>query len=99
MVVGAGPAGVTACDTLREQDPQGRITLIGGEAEPPYSRMAIPYLLIPVRHGRNTASVVEVAARNWLLKVRGHHSARQFQERLAAEIAEKSDRHVMGEVE
>ncbi|MES9939825.1 MAG: FAD-dependent oxidoreductase [Candidatus Thiodiazotropha sp. 6PLUC2] len=46
VVVGAGPAGVTACDTLREQDPLGRITLIGGEHEPPYSRMAIPYLLV-----------------------------------------------------
>ncbi|MEJ2622696.1 MAG: FAD-dependent oxidoreductase [Candidatus Thiodiazotropha sp.] len=46
VVVGAGPAGVTACDTLREQDPQCRITLIGGEPEPPYSRMAIPYLMV-----------------------------------------------------
>jgi NAD(P)H-nitrite reductase large subunit len=46
VVVGAGPAGVTACDTLREQDPDGRITLICGEPEPPYSRMAIPYLMV-----------------------------------------------------
>lgn len=46
VVVGAGPAGVTACDTLRQQDPDGRITLVGGEPEPPYSRMAIPYLLV-----------------------------------------------------
>ena len=46
VVIGAGPAGVTACDTLREEDPQCRITLIGGEPEPPYSRMAIPYLMV-----------------------------------------------------
>ncbi|MCG7924877.1 MAG: FAD-dependent oxidoreductase [Candidatus Thiodiazotropha taylori] len=46
VVIGAGPAGVTACDTLREQDPQCRITLIGGEPEPPYSRMAIPYVMV-----------------------------------------------------
>jgi NAD(P)H-nitrite reductase large subunit len=46
VVVGAGPAGVTACDTLREHDSQCRITLIGGEPEPPYSRMAIPYLMV-----------------------------------------------------
>jgi NADPH-dependent 2,4-dienoyl-CoA reductase/sulfur reductase-like enzyme len=46
VVIGGGPAGVTACDTLREQDPQAEITLIGGEPEPPYSRMAIPYLLV-----------------------------------------------------
>ncbi|MBW9257735.1 MAG: FAD-dependent oxidoreductase [Candidatus Thiodiazotropha sp. (ex. Lucinisca nassula)] len=46
VVIGAGPAGVTACDTLRDQDPQCRITLIGGEPEPPYSRMAIPYVMV-----------------------------------------------------
>ena len=46
IVVGAGPAGVTACETLREQDPEGRITLVSGESEPPYARMAIPYLLV-----------------------------------------------------
>ena len=46
IVIGAGPAGVTACETLRDQDPAARITLVGAEAEPPYSRMAIPYLLV-----------------------------------------------------
>lgn len=45
VVVGAGPAGVTACETLRRLDAKARITLIGGEPEPPYSRMAIPYYL------------------------------------------------------
>ncbi|PVV06131.1 MAG: hypothetical protein B6D77_16620 [gamma proteobacterium symbiont of Ctena orbiculata] len=46
IVIGAGPAGVTACETLRSKDPTGQITLIGEEPEPPYSRMAIPYLLV-----------------------------------------------------
>ncbi|MEW8702063.1 MAG: FAD-dependent oxidoreductase [Candidatus Thiodiazotropha sp.] len=46
IVIGAGPAGVTACETLRDLDPAAQITLIGGEPEPPYSRMAIPYLLV-----------------------------------------------------
>ena len=45
VVIGAGPAGVTACDTLRQLDPGAQITLIGDEPEPPYSRMAIPYYL------------------------------------------------------
>ena len=45
VVVGAGPAGVLAVETLRKTDAQGNITLIGEEDEPPYSRMAIPYLL------------------------------------------------------
>lgn len=45
IIVGAGPAGVTAAETLRKQDPEGEVILIGGESEPVYSRMAIPYLL------------------------------------------------------
>lgn len=45
IVVGAGPAGVVACETIRKLDSQADITLIGAEPEPPYSRMAIPYLL------------------------------------------------------
>ena len=45
IVIGAGPAGVTAAETLRAQDREGEILLIGGEPEPAYSRMAIPYLM------------------------------------------------------
>lgn len=45
VIIGAGPAGVIAAETLRKTDPQGQITLIGEEPEPPYSRMALPYLL------------------------------------------------------
>jgi len=46
VIVGAGPAGVIAAETLRKQDPSGEIVMINGEQEPPYSRMAIPYFLI-----------------------------------------------------
>ena len=46
IVLGAGPAGVTAAETLRKHDKDAKITLLGGEPEPPYSRMAIPYYLI-----------------------------------------------------
>lgn len=46
VVVGAGPSGVVASSNLRKFCPQDEILLIGGEAEPPYSRMAIPYYLI-----------------------------------------------------
>ena len=45
IIIGAGPAGVIAAETLRKCDPSGAITVIGAEAEAPYSRMAIPYLL------------------------------------------------------
>ncbi len=46
VVIGAGPAGVIASETLRKTDPSSQISLIAGESEPPYARMAIPYLLI-----------------------------------------------------
>ena len=46
VIIGNGPAGVVAAETLRHSDPEAEITLIGDEAEPPYSRMAIPYLLV-----------------------------------------------------
>ena len=46
VILGAGPAGVIAAETLRQHAPLDRITLVGDEPEPPYSRMAIPYLLI-----------------------------------------------------
>ncbi len=46
VILGAGPAGVIAAETIRQHAPNDRITLIGDEVEPPYSRMAIPYLLM-----------------------------------------------------
>lgn len=45
VIVGKGPAGVIAAETLRAQDSGADIILIGDEPEPAYSRMAIPYLL------------------------------------------------------
>jgi NADPH-dependent 2,4-dienoyl-CoA reductase/sulfur reductase-like enzyme len=46
VILGAGPAGVIAAETLRKHAPHDTITLVGDEPEAPYSRMAIPYLLI-----------------------------------------------------
>ena len=46
LIIGAGPAGVSAAETLRKLDPGASITIVGDEPEPPYSRMAIPYLLM-----------------------------------------------------
>jgi NAD(P)H-nitrite reductase large subunit len=46
LIIGAGPAGVVAAETLRKADPDAAIAIIGDEPEPPYSRMAIPYYLI-----------------------------------------------------
>jgi NAD(P)H-nitrite reductase large subunit len=46
VIIGAGPAGVIAAETLRKLDRDAAITIVGAEKEPPYSRMALPYLLI-----------------------------------------------------
>jgi NAD(P)H-nitrite reductase large subunit len=45
VILGAGPAGVIAAETIRKHAPADEVTIVGDEREPPYSRMAIPYLL------------------------------------------------------
>jgi len=44
--------------------------------------LRVPLIRMPVAPGRNIAILVEVAARNQLLKARGHHAARTLAERL-----------------
>jgi NADPH-dependent 2,4-dienoyl-CoA reductase/sulfur reductase-like enzyme len=46
VILGAGPAGVIAAETIRKHAPHDEIVIVGDEPEAPYSRMAIPYLLI-----------------------------------------------------
>ncbi|TSE19925.1 NADH-dependent phenylglyoxylate dehydrogenase subunit epsilon [Tepidimonas alkaliphilus] len=65
VILGAGPAGVIAAETIRKHAPADRITLVGDEPEPPYSRMAIPYLLIGQIGEDGT----------WLRKSPGHYEA------------------------
>ncbi len=54
----------------------------------PILDVPVPMLRLPVSPGRNISSLIEVAARNRLLQVRGHHSAREFQERLDRALAD-----------
>jgi NAD(P)H-nitrite reductase large subunit len=46
VILGAGPAGIIAAETIRKHDHDDEIIVVGAEAETPYSRMAIPYMLI-----------------------------------------------------
>jgi NADPH-dependent 2,4-dienoyl-CoA reductase/sulfur reductase-like enzyme len=46
VILGNGPAGVIAAETIRKLRAEDDILLVGDEPEPPYSRMAIPYLLM-----------------------------------------------------
>jgi HPr kinase/phosphorylase len=49
-------------------------------------------LLVPVRPGRYIAGIVEVAARNFLLQVKGHHAARDLKLKIDAELASRDRR-------
>jgi NAD(P)H-nitrite reductase large subunit len=46
VIIGGGPAGVIAAETIRKLAPHDNITIVSDEPEPLYSRMAIPYLLM-----------------------------------------------------
>ena len=46
----------------------------------------LPHLRIPVSPGRNMTSIIEVAARNFLLKGMGIHSAREFHDKLLSRL-------------
>ncbi len=50
--------------------------------------VAVPMLRVPIRPGRNITTIIEVAARNLLLKFQGKHSAREFQDRLNRALVE-----------
>ncbi len=79
VIIGNGPAGVVAAETLRKLDANADIVLVGDENEPPYSRMAIPYLL--------TGSIGEEGTH--LRKDAGHYARLDI--RLVRARAEKVD--------
>ncbi len=49
----------------------------------------VPYIRMPVATGRNVASLVEIAARNHVLKMQGHNSAQQFALQLEAKLEQE----------
>ena len=72
---------------LVEWDPNHEYDRLGIDEET-YTILEVgfPYLKIPVRFGRNLTSILEVAARNFLLKGMGYHSAREFDANLLARM-------------
>ncbi len=48
----------------------------------------LPYLKLPVKPGRNMATLIEVAARNQMLKEKGIYSARELNRKLKKRLAE-----------
>ncbi len=55
--------------------------------------VSLPLQTIPVGPGRNITTIVEVAARNQLLKEMGYHSAAEFEDRLEQRMAEAARLH------
>lgn len=83
---------------LQEWDPHQEYDRLGVEDKHlQIVGVDIPLSVVPVRPGRNMATIIEVAARNQLLKHQGHHSAREFAERLNRAIAEGAMRRTLGE--
>ena len=54
--------------------------------------VGVPCVTMPVAPGRNLAMLVEVAARNQLLRTRGRHAARLLAERLERRLEQLADR-------
>ena len=54
----------------------------------------IPRKRIPVRPGRNLAAIVEVAARDYLLKKGGYHAAREFEQELLMNLKKKRQKEM-----
>jgi HPr kinase/phosphorylase len=52
-------------------------------------RLQVPHMTIPVRPGRDTARLVEVAAMDQKLKALGHNSAMQFNDKLLTYMGNK----------
>ncbi len=63
--------------------------------------VSLPMLRIPVTPARNLTTIIEVAARNHLLKKMGYHSALEFEKKLFQAMEERrgKKRELEGEVE
>jgi HPr kinase/phosphorylase len=52
--------------------------------------LRVPLIRMPVAPGRSVANLVEVAARNQVLRARGHHAARELATRLDNRLREQA---------
>jgi HPr kinase/phosphorylase len=57
----------------------------------------LPTILLPVRPGRHLTSIIEVACRNYLLKMDGYHAAQEFQKNLLRQIQLNRPMRIVGE--
>ncbi|HEX2253581.1 MAG TPA: HPr(Ser) kinase/phosphatase [Thermoanaerobaculia bacterium] len=59
----------------------------------PILEVQVPYIKMPVALGRNLSILVEIAARNHVLKLQGHHSGREFARKLEEQLERDRRRH------
>ena len=85
IILGNGPAGVVAAETLRHAAPGDDILLVGNEDAPPYSRMAIPYLLEGNIDERGT----------YLRKADGHFEQLRIRQRNGRAVAVDSEKRTV----
>ena len=84
--------GVELVVQLERWDPSREYDRLGiDEASYDLLGLKLPLIRMPVAPGRSLASLVEVAARNQLLRARGLHAARDLVERLDRQLRERSD--------
>jgi HPr kinase/phosphorylase len=83
---------------LVEWDPSREYDRLGvDEAKFQVVGVEVPLAVVPVRPGRNMTTIIEVGARNHLLKLQGHHSAKEFAEKLNRALATGAVRRTLGE--
>ncbi|WP_322053027.1 NAD(P)/FAD-dependent oxidoreductase [Paraburkholderia bannensis] len=89
VVVGNGIAGLTACDTLRAEGFDGRITVIGEEPVAPYSRPALSKALL--RDGDDLTSHLLPEATHGAIERRGIGAAGVDIDRQRVRLADGDD--------
>jgi HPr kinase/phosphorylase len=72
------------------EDPADRLGLEDDSQE--ILGVTLPMVRIPIRPGRSVATIIEVAARNHVLKRLGRHTAREFAARVDDAIARRRDK-------
>jgi len=77
---------------LERWDPQRQYERLGLDDELyEILGLRVPLIKMPVAPGRNIAILIEVAARNQILRTRGHHAARLLAERLDQQLRQLVD--------
>ena len=85
----------------RQKRIEVQVELVDWDKSEPYERLGLkeitkqvlgeklPLIRLPIYPGKNISVIVEVVALNQLLKLYGHHSAKQFEARLSRRIKSK----------